>query len=106
LLHCYTSGLGLLKRGLELGAYVSFSGIATFKNADEVRAAALRVPLERVLIETDCPYLAPVPMRGRRNEPAFVTHVGGFLAGLYGLEQDAFVQQTDANFMRLFGRAS
>jgi TatD DNase family protein len=105
LLHCYTSGLELLDRALALGAYVAFSGIATFKTAQNVREAVAKVPLDRVLIETDCPYLAPIPMRGRRNEPAFVTHVFAFLADLYGLETDTFAKQADANFFALFQRA-
>jgi TatD DNase family protein len=106
LLHCYTSGMDLLHRGLALGAYVAFSGIATFKNAAAVREAALAVPRNRVLIETDCPYLAPIPMRGRRNEPAFVPHVSAFLAGLYGMDAGEFASQADANFFALFQRAS
>jgi TatD DNase family protein len=106
LLHCYTSGMDLLRRGLALGAYVAFSGIATFKNASGVRDAALAVPRDRVLIETDCPYLAPIPMRGRRNEPAFVPHVSAFLADLYGMEAGDFARQADANFFALFQRAA
>lgn len=106
LLHCYTSGMELLQRGLALGAYVAFSGIATFKNASAVRDCALAVPRDRVLIETDCPYLAPIPMRGRRNEPAFVPHVASFLADLYGMDGVAFADQADANFFDLFKRAS
>jgi TatD DNase family protein len=106
LLHCYTSGRELLRRGLALGAYVAFSGIATFKNAAGVREAALAVPRDRVLIETDCPYLAPIPMRGRRNEPAFVPYVSAFLADLYGMEADDFARQADANFFALFARAA
>ncbi|MFM1975704.1 MAG: hypothetical protein RL145_550, partial [Pseudomonadota bacterium] len=106
LLHCYTSGLDLLRRGLELGAYVSFSGIATFKNATDVREAARQVPLDRVLIETDCPYLAPIPMRGRRNEPAFLTHVSQFLGDFYGLEAESFANLADRNFFALFDKAA
>jgi TatD DNase family protein len=106
LLHCYTSGMELLQRGLALGAYVAFSGIATFKNASAVREAALAVPRDRVLVETDCPYLAPIPMRGRRNEPAFVPHVSAFLANLYGVEATEFADQADANFFALFQRAA
>jgi TatD DNase family protein len=105
LLHCYTSGMELLHRGLALRAYVAFSGIATFKNATAVREAALAVPRDRVLIETDCPYLAPIPMRGRRNEPAFVPHVSAFLANLYELDASEFAAQADANFFALFQRA-
>jgi TatD DNase family protein len=106
LLHCYTSGMDLLKRGLALGAFVAFSGIATFKNASAVREAALAVPRDRVLIETDCPYLAPIPMRGRRNEPAFAPYVSAFLANLYGMAEDDFARQADANFFALFQRAA
>lgn len=106
LLHCYTSGMELLSRGLALGAYVAFSGIATFKNANAVREAALAVPQDRVLIETDCPYLAPIPMRGRRNEPAFAPYVSAFLADLYGMDGDDFARQADANFFSLFQRAA
>jgi len=106
LLHCYTSGLDLLRRGLELGAYVSFSGIATFKNATDVREAARQVPLDRVLIETDCPYLAPIPMRGRRNEPAFLPHVSQFLGEFYGVEASAFADLADRTFFALFETAA
>lgn len=105
LLHCYTSGMELLNRGLALGAYVAFSGIATFKNATAVREAALAVPRDRVLIETDCPYLAPIPMRGRRNEPAFAPYVSTFLADLYEMDSAEFSAQADANFFALFERA-
>jgi TatD DNase family protein len=105
LLHCYTSGLDLLQRGLNLGAYVSFSGIATFKNATDVREAARLVPLDRLLIETDCPYLAPIPMRGRRNEPAFLPHVSQYLADFYGIETREFADLTDRNFFALFDKA-
>jgi TatD DNase family protein len=106
LLHCYTSGMDLLHRGLALGAYVAFSGIATFKTAANVREAALAVPRDKVLVETDCPYLAPIPMRGRRNEPAFVPHVSAFLANLYEMDATEFAVQADANFFALFERAS
>ena len=105
LLHCYTSGLDLLQRGLNLGAYVSFSGIATFKNAIDVREAARLVPLDRLLIETDCPYLAPIPMRGRRNEPAFLPHVSQYLADFYGIEAGEFADLADRNFFALFDKA-
>lgn len=103
LLHCYTSGLDLLRRGLDLGAFVSFSGIATFKNASEVRAAAALTPDDRILIETDCPYLAPVPMRGRRNEPSFLPHVCAFLAEQRGIPAQMFARLADANARALFG---
>jgi TatD DNase family protein len=105
LLHCYTSGLDLLRRGLDFGAYVSFSGIATFKNAGDVRDAARLVPLNRLLIETDCPYLAPIPKRGQRNEPAFLPYINAFLADFYGVEASALAAQTDQNFFDLFKKA-
>jgi TatD DNase family protein len=105
LLHCYTSGLDLLRRGLDLGAYVSFSGIATFKNAGDVREAARLVPLNRLLIETDCPYLAPIPKRGQRNEPAFLPYINAFLADFYGVEASALAAQNDQNFFNLFTKA-
>lgn len=104
-LHCYTSELALAKTGLALGGYISFSGIVSFKAADAVRAVCLETPLDRLLIETDCPYLAPVPLRGRRNEPAFVAHVAAFIAQLRGLSVEALTAQTDENFFRLFTRA-
>ena len=106
LLHCYTSGRTLAERVYEMGGYISFSGIATFKNADDVRAIALDAPIDRVIIETDCPYLAPVPKRGRRNEPAYVVHVADYLAKLRGMSSEAFAQRTTENFFRLFARAN
>ena len=105
LLHCYTGGPALAKAALALGGYVSFSGIITFKNAGDVRAIAEDTPLDRIIIETDCPYLAPVPMRGRRNEPAFVTHVAKKLAELKGVSVDEISRITTDNFFRLFSRA-
>lgn len=105
LLHCYTGGADLAARALALGGYVSFSGIATFRNAHDVRAIAEMVPLERMLIETDCPYLAPVPFRGRRCEPAHLVHSAEFLAGLRGVEPAQFAEITTDNFFRLFSRA-
>jgi TatD DNase family protein len=104
LLHCYTSGPDLHARGLALGAYVSFSGIATFKNAHDVRAMLDATPLDRLLIETDCPYLAPIPHRGARNEPAFLPALAAFIAERAGMSREALVAQTDANTRRLFTR--
>ncbi len=102
LMHCYTSGMELAQRALKLGAYFSFSGIITFKNAEEVRAVAREVPLERLIVETDCPYLAPVPHRGQRCEPMHVREVHSALAALRGLsEADASALFAD-NFFRLF----
>ena len=105
LLHCYTSGQALADAGLALGAYVSMSGILTFKNADAVRAVAASVPMDRLLIETDCPFLAPVPHRGRRCEPAHVTHVAEKLAEVKGVSVDEVAAATTDNFFRLFTRA-
>lgn len=102
LMHCYTSGPELARRALELGAYFSFSGIMTFKNANEVRDIARGVPLDRLIVETDCPYLAPVPHRGQRCEPMHVAEVQRALAALRGLsESDASALLAD-NFFRLF----
>ncbi|MGB8274560.1 MAG: TatD family hydrolase [Alphaproteobacteria bacterium] len=105
-LHCFTGTQGLAAAALELGFYVSFSGIVTFKNADELREVAKSVPLDRLLVETDAPYLAPVPMRGKRNEPAFVAHTATFLAGLRGMPTDELATATTENFFRLFHKAS
>jgi TatD DNase family protein len=105
LLHCYTSGLGLLRRGLDLGAFVSFSGIAAFKNAHDVRASVALVPPQRILLETDCPYLAPPPHRGRRNEPAFLPLVAAAVGAVHGLTGEEMAAKADAAFHALFGRA-
>jgi TatD DNase family protein len=102
LLHCYTSGIELARRAWALGAYISFSGIVTFKNADDVRAVALDAPLDRIIVETDCPYLAPVPFRGRRCEPAHVAEVHKFVCGLRGLDEDEGAALFADNFFRLF----
>ncbi len=102
LMHCYTSGAELARRALKIGAYFSFSGIITFKNADDVRDVAREVPLDRVIVETDCPYLAPVPYRGQRCEPTHVREVQSAFAKLRGLsETDANALLAD-NFFRLF----
>ena len=102
LMHCYTSGAELARRALQLGAYLSFSGIMTFKNADDVREIARQAPLDRVIVETDCPYLAPVPHRGQRCEPMHVREVQSAFAALRGLgEAEASALLAD-NFFRLF----
>ena len=98
--HCFSGSLELAQAALELGFMISFSGIVTFKNADELRNIARQVPLDRLLIETDCPYLTPVPHRGKRNEPAYVVEVARCLAGLHGLEIDELAHVTTENFMR------
>lgn len=105
LLHCYTGGPELAQTALKLGGYISFSGIITFKNASDVRAIAEATPLDRVIIETDCPYLAPVPMRGRRNEPSYVVHVAEKLAEIKGVSTEDIAQATTDNFFRLFSKA-
>ena len=105
LLHCYTGGPELAEAALEIGAYISFSGIITFKNAKDVRAIAEAAPLDRIIIETDCPYLAPAPMRGRRNEPAYLPHVADKLAEIKGVAPEEAARITTDNFFRLFQRA-
>jgi TatD DNase family protein len=104
LLHCYTGGEGLAQRALKLGAYFSVSGILSFKSAKDVRTVMGDVPIERIILETDCPYLAPVPMRGRRNEPAFLEHVAEALARLKGMPVDEVKEITEANALRLFDK--
>jgi TatD DNase family protein len=102
ILHCFSSGPELARRGVELGCYVSFSGILTFKRSDELRAIAAEVPLDRLLVETDAPYLAPVPHRGRRNEPAYVAETARVLADVKGMSPDDLASTTTNNFFRLF----
>lgn len=102
LMHCYTSGAELARRALALGAYISFSGIMTFKNANDVRAIALETPLDRIIVETDCPYLTPVPFRGQRCEPMHVAQVQGALAQLRGLSEAECATLLADNFFRLF----
>jgi TatD DNase family protein len=104
-LHCFSSGRALAEKALALGHYISFSGIVTFKNATELRDIARDVPLDRILVETDAPYLAPVPKRGKRNEPAFVVHTAALVAGLKGMTPEALADATTANFFRLFAKA-
>lgn len=105
LLHCYTSGEKLARRAIDMGLYFSMSGIITFKNASDVRDVAAFVPEDRLLIETDCPYLAPVPFRGRRNEPAYVCHVAEKLADIRGWSVEETAQKTTDAFFRLFKKA-
>jgi TatD DNase family protein len=104
-IHCFTSGPQLAETALNLGFYLSFSGIVTFKKADELRAIARSAPLDRILVETDAPYLAPVPMRGKRNEPSFVVHTASLLAELRGVAPAELAERTTANFFRLFSKA-
>jgi TatD DNase family protein len=100
--HCFTGTTELAERGLELGFMISFSGILTFKKAEDLRETARRVPLDRLLIETDCPYLAPIPYRGKRNEPAYVVEVARCLADLHQITVEALAEATSHNFAELF----
>jgi TatD DNase family protein len=101
-LHCFSSGQRLAEAGIELGGYVSFSGMLTFKNSEDLRSIARSVPHERLLIETDAPYLAPPPHRGHRNEPSYVIETAKCLASMLDLDLDAIAKQTTQNFFRLF----
>jgi TatD DNase family protein len=103
-LHCYTGGRELALRAVELGLYVSFTGILTFKTSDALRAIAAELPADRILVETDAPYLAPGKYRGKRNEPAFVTETAKTLATVRGVSPDEIARQTTANFFRLFDK--
>ena len=103
-LHCFTGGPELARRAVELGLYVSFSGVLTFKGSDALRAIAAEVPLDRLLVETDAPYLTPVPHRGKRNEPAFVVHTAAELARVKGLSPEALAAATTDNFFRLYDK--
>tara|TARA_A100001391_G_scaffold82977_4_gene54267 strand:- start:6926 stop:7708 length:783 start_codon:yes stop_codon:yes gene_type:complete len=103
-LHCFSSGAELARRGLALGGYVSFSGIVTFKNAAEIQDVAKFVPDDRFLVETDAPYLAPVPHRGKPNQPAFVRHTAEKLAELRGVPFETIAEQSTRNFARLFSK--
>jgi len=104
-MHCFSSGPALARAALDLGLYLSLSGILTFKNADALREIARAAPLDRLLVETDAPYLAPAPLRGKQNEPAFVVHTAARLAALKGLSQAEVERATTANFERLFSKA-
>ena len=104
-LHCFSSGRSLAEAALELGFYISISGIVTFRNAEDLRAIVRDVPLDRLLVETDAPYLAPVPYRGKRNEPAFVTATAAAVAALKGIDPSVLAAATTDNFFRLFGKA-
>jgi TatD DNase family protein len=101
-LHCFTGGRDLALAGVALGFYVSFSGILTFKRSDDLRAIAAELPADRILVETDAPYLAPGPWRGKRNEPAYVTETARVLGETRGLSAEDIARQTTDNFFRLF----
>jgi TatD DNase family protein len=104
-MHCFSSGRALAEAALAFGFYISLSGIVTFRNAEELRAIVRDVPLDRLLVETDAPYLTPVPYRGKRNEPAFVAATAAAVAALKGLKAQDLAEITSANFFRLFGKA-
>lgn len=101
-MHCFTENWEVAQAALDMGFYISFSGIVTFKNALQIKEVAMRVPMDRMLIETDAPYLAPVPFRGKLNQPAYVKHVAEEIATLRGLRVDEVGLQTSENFARLF----
>jgi TatD DNase family protein len=103
-LHCFSSGAELARRGLALGGYLSFSGILTFKNAEEIREVAAFAPADRILVETDAPYLAPVPHRGQSNEPAFVYFTAKMLAEVRGVRFEQIAAETTTNFAELFAK--
>ncbi|AQS41614.1 MAG: Hydrolase, TatD family [Candidatus Tokpelaia hoelldobleri] len=102
ILHCYSSGMKLAKTGVELGGFISFSGILTFKSAPEIREIAALVPHDRLLVETDAPYLAPVPFRGKRNEPAYVVETAAVLAGVLGMPLDEMAAVTTGNAYQVY----
>ncbi len=106
LLHCFSSGRGLMEAALGMGGYVSFSGILTFPKSSELREMAGDVPADRLLVETDAPFLAPVPVRGKRNEPGYVRHTAQVLAEVRGLTLEALAALTTGNFRRLFTRTA
>ncbi|PCJ50532.1 MAG: hypothetical protein COA74_01760 [Gammaproteobacteria bacterium] len=102
ILHCFTESFDMAKEAVELGFYISFSGILTFKTAQKLREVAKAIPLDRILVETDCPWLAPVPFRGKENQPAYVVEVAKQLAELHNLSYEDIAQQTTSNFYQLF----
>ena len=104
-MHCFSSGCKMAEEELKLGFYISFSGILTFKQADELRAIAKDVPMNRLLVETDAPYLAPTPHRGKTNQPAYVAHTGAILAEVKSVDATTMAKQTKDNFFALFNRA-
>lgn len=104
-IHCFTAGPALAEAALEMGFYISLAGVVTFKSAEALRDTVSAVPLERLLVETDSPYLAPVPKRGKTNEPAFVVHTAEKLSEIKGVSRDLLIETTTANFKSLFSRA-
>ena len=105
-MHCFSSSVELAKLSLELGFYLSMSGIITFKKSEELRSIFKLAPIDQVLVETDSPYLSPVPFRGKRNEPSYTAHTAEVGATIYGVDYTAFANQTTKNFNRLFSKAA
>ena len=105
-LHCFSSGRTLAEAAVDLGLYISFSGIVTFKKSEDLRAIARDVAMDRILVETDAPFLAPVPKRGKRNEPSFVVHTAGVIAGIKGLDAAEVGRRTTENFFNLFKKSA
>jgi TatD DNase family protein len=105
-MHCYSSGADLAQTALDLGFYLSMSGIAAFPKSQDLRDIFATAPLDRILVETDSPYLAPPPHRGKRNEPAYVAHTARVGAEVFGLSYTEFAARTEANFERLFSKAA
>jgi len=103
-MHSFCGATVMAADCLQMGLFISFAGMLTYKNADALRETAKTIPLDRVLVETDCPYLAPVPVRGKRNEPAHVAHTARCLADVYGLPLETIATHTTANALRLFQR--
>jgi TatD DNase family protein len=104
-MHCFTESLDVALEAISLGSYISFSGIITFKNAHTIKEVAKHVPLDRILVETDSPYLAPTPYRGKTNQPSYVKHVAEEVASLRGISFDEQAAATTENFFRLFKHA-
>ena len=105
-MHCFSSSVELAKLSLDLGFYLSMSGIITFKKSEELRAIFKLAPIDQVLVETDSPYLSPVPFRGKRNEPSYTAHTAEMGASIYGLDYETFATQTTKNFNKLFSKAA
>jgi TatD DNase family protein len=105
-MHCFSSSVELAKLSLELGFYLSMSGIITFKKSEELRTIFKLAPIDQVLVETDSPYLSPVPFRGKRNEPSYTAHTAEMGASIYGLDYETFANQTTKNFNKLFSKAT
>jgi len=103
-LHCFSAGRDLAERAIALGHYISFTGILTYKKSDELRSIAASLPADRIMVETDAPYLAPQSRRGKRNEPAFVVETAQMLAETRGVSFEAIARETTENFFRLFAK--